>query len=354
MKISFYLRTRKSFEPDKLWDTPFGGAEISAFNLGRELSKHHDVWFYGNASGNLDEENFHIRHYDQLNEEKHQIFICVRLDSVINPREIRFDDWPEMVLLWTGDAHDQKNNQMLLDPLVNKFLSLVVCKSNWQRKKLIENFALDPRKTMVMYNGVAEDYFAEPGKVNKNKFIHASVIFRGARHLLQIWPRIKARLPEAQLHIYSKLSLYGNWHPEEEAYRALYSQLGAMDGARLYSPIAQKELIGQFKSSYLMLYPNDFLESSCGVALETQAAGCPVITTRLAGLIETVGRDGILIDPSVGIEKYVDCFVENTLQLVDDEKARNALAESGRHKVLSQFTWEKVALRWEKLLSRFI
>ena len=104
MKISFYLRTRKPFDPNHLWQTPFGGAEISAFNLGRELSKKHEVWYYANASSEFDDGNLHIRHYDQLNDQAHELFICVRLDPVINPSEMRFNKWPEVVILWRSSG----------------------------------------------------------------------------------------------------------------------------------------------------------------------------------------------------------------------------------------------------------
>jgi glycosyltransferase involved in cell wall biosynthesis len=347
-KLSFYWRTNKPFDPKYVWQTPFGGAEISSLNLIRELTGDYDVWLFANAQDKYDSDNLHVRHYKDLNEIRHETFINVRLDPVINPREGRFRHYPERVIVWSGDAHDQSNNKQLWDKLVKDSIDLFVCKSEWQMRTLRDKFFMDDVDMKVMYNGVVEGYFDRPNTCKRPKFIHASVAFRGAKFLVDIFPRIKKEIPKAVINVITKVELYLGQHNHQ--FHQLYQQLGAVDGVHMIEPIHQGELARLMSRSYAMLYPCRYLESSCGTALESQAAGCPVITTKLAGLIETVGEDGILINGDAATKEYQDRFVEETLKLWTNKELRDTLAATGREKVLSQYTWRMVAQKWQDLL----
>jgi len=346
MKITFYLRTNKPFDPEHVWETPFGGAEISALNLARKLCTQHDVTVVGNALQRHDGE-FTIVPYRELDGLEQDMFVCVRLDPVVSIRHHR--KRAEHIILWTGDAYDQSNNQMLHDPMMREGIDWIVCKSNWQRDTLLDSFwYVDESKVSVIHNGINPEYYDDLPAPDPDVFIHASVIFRGAQHLLTIWPRIKAELPNARLRIFTKASLYTGAGGQDMQYQPLYEQLSKLDGVVMHEPVTQVELAQYLGESWLMLYPNHFLESSCGVALESQAAGCPVITTSLAGLPETVGDDGILLDGLPDTRQYQDEFIKRTLELCQNISLRSDLAVSGRRKALT-FSWESRAEEWNNL-----
>jgi glycosyltransferase involved in cell wall biosynthesis len=79
-------------------------------------------------------------------------------------------------------------------------------------------------------------------------------------------------------------------------------------------------------SSRLSLYPSNF-EECCSVAsLEIQAAGTPMITSRLGGLQDTIidGETGVLIpenDPNSlrHSPEYQMKFISRTLSLLTNE-----------------------------------
>ena len=78
------------------------------------------------------------------------------------------------------------------------------------------------------------------------------------------------------------------------------------------------------------------------VVLEAWAAGVPVVASRRGGLaaLVTPGRDGVLVD----LDDF-DGWVRQAGALLDAPHARRALADEGRRRVTSEFTWERITSR---------
>ncbi len=64
----------------------------------------------------------------------------------------------------------------------------------------------------------------------------------------------------------------------------------------------------EFMKSAILCYPNTFAETSCITAMEAQAAGCAIVTSKLAALPETVANAGIMIEGEPGSPAYLDSF----------------------------------------------
>lgn len=360
MRISFWHRTNKRFDPEKLWETPFGGAEMQAFHLAKELSKRHSVWVYCNPDKDFDDGQFHIRHYDSTRDADHQIFICKRADDVINPRYQKkfFDKFPEVMILWSGDDAWQKNNEILYDSITLKYLDKIVVNGTWQMQTFIDELFIPEHKLTYIRNAVEPSYYIrDKEKVNPNKFIHASTVYRGAHNFLKIWPKIwpkiKKNVPNAELHIYSKTSLYLQDNRYDDFFSGLFKRLGAMDGVVIHEPITQKQLAKEFLTSYLMLYPNSvFLETACNAALESIAAGCPVITSDAGGLKQTVKDFGYLCKHKPESSKWIDEFCIATLGYVRDRNKRDKVSKDGAEYVLQNDTWRQRARQWEEVFEQ--
>ena len=352
--FSFFLSTNKQFIADKIWQTPFGGAEISAINLAKELSKNpgNDVRIFAGIleESYLDDSGIELYRRDKAHTLNHGVFVNVRLSQIVNPRfhNIKADKF----VLWTGDAYDQPNNEIIWDPAVRDNLDLIICKSNWQRSTMLDAFSyLDESKVKVMYNGIVPEYFENLPTRQENRFIYCSTVFRGLEHIVRYWTTIKHFIPKAELHVFASLRLYSE-HNNDMNYAPIYNALQKLDGVHLHDPVTQPELIREMAKSYAMLYPNHFPESSCGVALESMAAGCPVITTNLAGLAETVNMigGGILIDSMPGDLQYDKNFIDEVVALCQNSQKRVELSQVGMKKA-REYTWQMVAEQFLSLVS---
>lgn len=362
MRLGFWLTTPKLIEyhPDKI---PMGGAERSAINLSRKLSGFFPVSVFGNfkkSAVTIYDDNLYdvvgYKYSDLIRHSELDVLICVRADpNLLNPRSnhVHFGENKPKIILWTGDAWDQPNNQLLHDKYCRKEIDLIVCKSNWQRDTLLKYFpTLSPSEVRVMYNGVDADYIRSLPLVAASRspsFVYASTAYRGLHKFLTIWPKIKERIPDATLDCYCKTTLYLDDNQRESEFQGLYDKISALPEVTIKEPLSQKAFLRELSKYRLMLYPNDnFLESSCGVALQSMACGVPVITTNSAGLEETVDfGNGHLVD--VG-DDYDNDFARR-VDVVYNKKGMSDIWENeGRDNILNNYSWEKVSERWEQLL----
>lgn len=362
MRIGFWLTTPKKFDPAKIDETPFGGAEISAINLAKELScnEEHRITVFGNCSsanigGNENPIGVSYWPYESLKNKSLDVLICVRADqNLLNPRRnhqyfgsIR----PKKVILWTGDAFDQPNNQAIFhDSYCLKTFDLIVAKSNWQKESLLKHFPLlSKEKVQVMYNGVDSNSIPPITVTTEPRFVYASTAYRGLHRFLDIWPKIKEKIPNATLDCYCKTTLYIDDNPRESEFEGLYDKISAMPGVTIKDPLPQKDFLKELSKYRLMLYPNSgFLESSCGVVLQSMACEVPVITTDSAGLSETVrlGVGNYLVFEG---EYYDSRFVDAVMCQMKSLNIKED-AKSSRDMILENYSWEKVAERWDSLI----
>jgi len=89
--------------------------------------------------------------------------------------------------------------------------------------------------------------------------------------------------------------------------------------------------------------PGDPLEGFGVVYLEANAAGKPTIATDCGGVADAVadGVSGLLVRPDDD-----DALVDAMVQLTSDRERARTLGDSGRDRVMSRFTWDKVADRF--------
>jgi glycosyltransferase involved in cell wall biosynthesis len=320
-----------------------GGAEVSAKNLGEELLRlGHDVTYYFQFCEPFDDGSLHVR--SRKIEDSFDAFICVRPSPILSTANVIP---AKKKLLWSGDAFDQPSNQLFDDPVIASQLDAFVFKTFWQREKILERFGhIDKHRTYVITNGVREEAFKRlTGEPKENRFIYASTWYRGMFNFIKIWPEIRKIIPDAEIHAFGMTSLYFPGNPSDQQYFQVADMLAGYPGFVLRYPVPQHVLAQEIRKSWLMLYPNSgFLESSCGVALQSMAAGTPVLTTARAGLVETVGRHGILIKEREGWEK------EFARRALCQKQLRNQLSNSGRREVLKKSTWRLKAKQWEDFL----
>jgi glycosyltransferase involved in cell wall biosynthesis len=189
----------------------------------------------------------------------------------------------------------------------------------------------------VIPSGVDTEYFhpfseaeEEPWSVTLTGSFEWKPKQQSLRKLLtEVFPRIKAKVPEAKLYV------VGKGVPAE-----LRRQAEQTPGARIIGPVQDvREYIAR---SALMI---NYLESGGGIALkvlEAMAMKRPVLSNSLGceGIPVKHGRDVFLAD---GLEE----FAEAAAYLLKDHARRRGLAEEGFRRVLEGYSWNVIAGRFQ-------
>lgn len=225
-------------------------------------------------------------------------------------------------MLWVHDifAGNAAHKYMLL---ADRVLGL----SRWHCDFLEQHHNLPVAQIERTRNGIDLARFDEAVARNPKKIVSSSSPDRGLPVLLKVWPQIRARVPDAELHVF-----YGfdTWRKIATA-RNDEAQLRAIDqleqraaqlaehGVSMRGRVDQKTLAREFLSAGVWAAPTWFTETSCITAMEAQAAGLRCVTSAIAALNETVGEDfGVLIDGDWLSDEYQKKFVDEVVRALTD------------------------------------
>jgi glycosyltransferase involved in cell wall biosynthesis len=338
------------FSPDDLESGGLGGSETAAVRLAEHLAADlgYDVTVYGDvAEGRFGQVDY--RNRDSFD-------ATAPLTAVIGWRApwLADDDVNAGVrLLWLHDA-DQGDD--LTEERARGF-DQVVCVSQWHRGHLAERYPFCEAKLRTVRNGIELDYFTGEAPIRANRLLYTSAPDRGLEILLELWPRIRARVPDAEFSY-----AYPSWmHGIAKTNLPLalvidrVKALSDQDGVVVLGPLSQRTLATTMRSSLAWVHPSYstwfngvFQETSCIGAMEAQAAGCAVVASPSGALSETIlvgrfieGRPG---SPAWGFS-MVD---EIVLALTDPQIQATAQREGPR--VGATLGWEGVARQFDELI----
>jgi glycosyltransferase involved in cell wall biosynthesis len=175
-----------------------------------------------------------------------------------------------------------------------------------------------------------------------------------------MWPKIRAALPEATLHVYYGWNTYYQIeknNPERMIWMKRMQKMMEQPGVINHGRLGQKELAEDLLKTSFWLYPTYFPEISCITAMEMQAAGVIPMTSGYAALEETQGRVGLKLPGDVydpeWQEKYLTRVISHAKygpELKEHfQKSRDFLIEELR-KQSKEFNWDNVAVKWNKEL----
>ncbi len=165
----------------------------------------------------------------------------------------------------------------------------LVVKSQWQAEYMQTTLGVPGSKFVVAYNGVPLEHYRGPAPVrHRHRLVYTSQVRRGLSQLLDLFPRIRAVVPEAELHI------FGYEHTDAQALPDLRG--ATQPSVRWPGSLGKRALAHELRSAGLMAYPCTLKETFCTAVAEAQAAGLPVVTSDRAALAERVthGVDGFL------------------------------------------------------------
>jgi glycosyltransferase involved in cell wall biosynthesis len=249
---------------------------------------------------------------------------------------------------WTGEDRKVRAYEAL-DRLALRAMDRVVCVSEGQAGKVLRA-GVAPVRVAVIRNAIRPERFADADP-------------RGRRELLGSFAMPVRRIvcgagrlsPEKGFH--RLVAAAARIAKVNDSIGFLLFGDGPLRGA-LARQIEDEGLAGRFllagfrddldrllPTVDLMVLPSD-TEGLPNVALETAAAGVPVVATAVGGTPEAVehGTTGLLIPP-----EDVDTLTQGILGLLDDEPRRRAMGERGRRMVRERFSFEEQARLYLRL-----
>lgn len=214
--------------------------------------------------------------------------------------------------------------------------------SQFQTEEWKNELNLESDNFYVTRNGIVRDFFKGKIKRKKGKLIYSSRPSRGLKILLDIFPEIKKRVPEAELHVFT----YALSEKDNELAPLL--EKIKQPGVIMRGSVSQKQLAVEMMESELLVYPSIFKETSCITAIEAQASGTPVITTALAALKETVvhKQTGILLEGDAFSNEYKKEYIDTVVEYLKNRKKWENLSKNGRERALTKYTWSAIAKEW--------
>jgi L-malate glycosyltransferase len=120
--------------------------------------------------------------------------------------------------------------------------------------------------------------------------------------------------------------------------------------------VPRDEVLAAYKAADLFVFGSQ-VECSPLVLFEAVASGTPFVSTA-AGNAEEIAEwtGGGVVVPSTRDDGLIsaspDAFAAEIGRLWDDEEERSRLAASGRSRWLEQFTWDRIAERYEEVYER--
>jgi hypothetical protein len=249
--------------------------------------------------------------------------------------------------------HDLVVPTSIVIPRNNK-LKKVFCLSEWHVDYFTGVFPSLKDITKSFNYGIDIDKFDFNKKNVKKipyKFIYSSFPTRGLLPLLQMWPKIVEKYPEARLHIHTDVN--NKWSNDTcpEIMTKIKNILSTKNDTIIYHGWTSKqELANNWLSSDIWFYPCTFLETFCLTALEAALTKTFVISRNFGSLSETIGDRGIFLESNEIYDPYLSEWQSRALSqlfnAIDNKQLKEKLIERN-------YEWAK-NMSWENRSNMFI
>jgi predicted O-methyltransferase YrrM/tetratricopeptide (TPR) repeat protein len=340
-----------------------GGSETFIIELARYIQKsgEYNAIVFCNCPGSSVFEGVEYRHLNEF----FSFMSNTRVHSCIVSRFTEY--LPVAMRGYTDNVylilHDLSGSGVVI-PKTQK-LKKVFCLTEWHVEYFTQMFPSLKDITEPFNYGIDFNLFLPPtelqtgpkGNYRDNKipyrFIYSSFPNRGLLPLLQMWPRIVEKNPEASLHIHSDVN--GKWvnevYPEGMAeIKKLLSEYN--DIARIKRTLhyhgwtSKKDLAESWLMSDIWFYPCIFQETFCLTALEAALTKTFAVTSNLAALQNTVGDRGFRIIGDPMSKEWQDKAIEILFSNVVINTMKDSL-------VKKNYDWA-IGMSWENRAKYFI
>jgi glycosyltransferase involved in cell wall biosynthesis len=251
------------------------------------------------------------------------------------------------------------------DPFVDKYVAL----SKAHVKRLVDVSGFDPAKFEIVPNSIDLSFYEAslpPDRIDERD---KSIVFisspdRGLHRILEIFPEIRKRVPDASLEIfYEWKKLYDRGHVEQNIIglrvrhmNALLTRLGMSgeNGVYMRGNVSTLKILKKLGQSRVLAYtcePVDFTESFSVATMDACAAGCVPVISDVDCLGEIYGEAAVVVPGLPGHKKqeWIEAVCKS---LTDDDFAKSVTARCIEFS--KKFDLRVVALRWEEFLNNAV
>jgi len=345
LDVVFYVGPGvEAWNPETASKNGIGGSETAVIEMSKRLaSRGHKVRVFNDCSGM--EGTFGGVEYSHFS--KYGSLSCDVLVSSRKPSAV--DDGHKVSararLCWVHDVHCGPELTHARALRIDRFLTL----SQWHRDYFLAHHScVHPDQVLVTRNGIDLSRFDRPVVRDSKRAVYSSSPDRGMQVAICVWPRVRERIPGAELHVF-----YGfqTWEAcADDNQRRLIANLKQMlkdyetAGVVFHGRVSQDELASEYLKSSVWPYPTWFTETSCISAMEAHAAGVRMVTSPIAALNETVGPRGTMVAGDWLSLDYQNRFIDAVVEAMDrpGDDDRKKLQEHAR----KHFGWDSLADEW--------
>lgn len=345
--------TEKEWSPDIAQEKGVGGSEEAVIHLAELLAdKGWNVSVYCNCGykelkfGKVAYKPFWSWNY----RDKQDAVVIWRV-----PRPLDYDINADRIFV---DLHDVINSGELTPARVAKINKIFV-KSQFHRSCYPD---VPEEKFAIIGNGIKTEDFNKEIEKDPYLIINTSSSDRSLSSVLDIYEKVKERVPQAKLkwaYGWGVFDVVHSDNPKITEWKAAIKRRIKDLGVEELGMINHKEIAELYLKANVFLYPSEFAEISCISAMKAQAAGAIPITSDFAALEETV-KFGFKVHSKktkddwaapyqfdFAMKDGLDLFVDKTVDLLSKpNQNRKEMREWAKG-----FNWENVAQKWNNIIS---
>lgn len=339
------------WHPLDITEKGLGGSETAAWRLAEELSAlGYSVTLYGDFEQQGAVRDVILRHWINFDPTEHRRGLIVFRSAEPFDKPVNADK----VILWLEDVAGAEG----LTPERAERIDYVAGVTHWHAQNIKDVHPwLDEKKIIASRNGITHGFFTGEAPQREKRLLFTSSPDRGLDIVLECWPEIKRRVPDATfVHCYSRWwDLVANVSSVSAAHRARIEEMSRADGVEKIPSQGQADLALLMRSSLVWCHPSyytlgaqKFDETNCISAQEAQAAGCYVVAANWGALAE-VNKAGVKLDGDPMSAEFREQFIsEIVLGLTDPETQKHSQVEGP--KAMADRGWEPVARQLEGLI----
>jgi glycosyltransferase involved in cell wall biosynthesis len=400
LSVVFYTGPAwEDWTPATIAEGGMGGSETMCAELAKRLAAMgHSVRVYGQPTEEGMFDGVQYLHHDRWGDVAADVLVASRIPEAVDTGDFR------LRLLWVHDVHCGSS---LTRERMLRF-DRVLALSQWHKRHLLEVYPmLDEERVVVTRNGIdltrfsgvgavagtqppladtpapGSDSdggsrpagaapsvgvkFSERGNVRRDphRAIYSSSPDRGLMLALELWPRIREQVEDAELHVY-----YGfeNWEKAARLNPDYAAQFGGVEtidrmkamlkqpGVHYHGRVSPKVLAEAFLASGVWFYPTWFSETSCITCMESQVAGCLSVTSNVAALEETDSSAHRFVPDApdwYGSERHRDWCVErvvSTMSYNNDTTTRDFITRQAS----KRFGLNTLAADWHAMFATLL
>ena len=197
-------------------------------------------------------------------------------------------------------------------------------------------FGLPLAPMSILYNPVeVPPAPPDPARVRGRVIFSGRLIAKkGVEPLLRAWPRVRAQVPQAVLHLYGRDGPAGGGGSMRALLQGMIDGQADSTSVVFHGHVAREELARALDTASVAVFPS-FAEAFAFAPMEAMASGCATVcSVRGSGPeLVTDGRDGLLVEPS-----DPGAIAGAVTRLLMDSDLRLRLGRAGRRRIAESFS----------------